>query len=85
MEELADRSWLKSIFAYAKNWNLTSGKTQTGVINWFEKIDERHLNKFTIFYIRDIYPSIKETLLKNAMQFSAKHKDINENDFECNI
>ena len=46
--------------------------------------DEKHLHTFTftIFDIKDFYLSIKETLLKNAIQFSAEHKDINKNDFE---
>ena len=35
-----------------------------------------------IFNINDFYPSIKETLLKNAIQFAAEHTDINQNDFE---
>ena len=46
--------------------------------------DEKHLHTFTftIFDIKDFYLSIKETLLKNAIQFAAKHTDINKNDFE---
>ena len=35
-----------------------------------------------IFNINDFYPSIKETLLKNVIQFAAEHTDINKNDFE---
>ena len=30
----------------------------------------------------NFYPSIKETLLKNAIQFAVEHTDINDNDFE---
>ena len=30
-------------------------------------------SKFTIFDIKDFYPSIKETLFKGAIQFAAKH------------
>ena len=60
---------------------LNEWKTTTEV-NWFEKIDEKHLHTFTIFDIKDFYPSIKETLLKNAIQFAAEHTDINKNDFE---
>ena len=57
-------------------------KNTTAVINWFEKIDEKHLHTFTIFDIKDFYPSIRETLLKNAIQFAAEHTDINKNNFE---
>ena len=49
-------------------------KNKTDVINWFNKIDKKHL--------QDFYPSIKETLLKNAIQFSAEHTNINKNGFE---
>ena len=42
----------------------------TDVINWFRKIDEKHLQTFNILDIKDFYPSIKETLLKNALQFA---------------
>ena len=57
-------------------------KNTTDVINWFEKIDEKRLHTLTIFDIKDFYPSIKETLLKNAIQLAAEHTDINKNDFE---
>ena len=63
LEELANQYWTKSIFAYVRNYNLRSGKT-TDVINWFEKIDKKHLHTLTIFNIKDFYLSIKETLLK---------------------
>ena len=32
--------------------------------------------------MKDFYPSIKETLLKNAIQFAAEHTNISKNDFE---
>ena len=32
--------------------------------------------------MKDFYPSIKETLLKSAIQFAAEHTNITENDFE---
>ena len=61
-------------------WNNT-----TDVINWFKKIDKKNLQTFTIFDIKDFYPSIKETLLKNAIQFASEHTDINKNDFEVTV
>ena len=51
---------------------LNEWKNTTDVINWFEKIDEKHLHTFTIFSTKDFYPPIKETLLKNAVQFAAE-------------
>ena len=43
---------------------------------------QKHLHTFTIFNMKDFYWSIKETLLKNTIQFAAEHADINKNDFE---
>ena len=37
---------------------------------------------FTIFNINYFYLSVKETLLKNAIQFAAGHTDIKKNNFE---
>ena len=61
---------------------LNEWKNTTDVINWFERIDEKHLHTFTKFDIKDFYPSIKETLSKNAIQFTAEQTDIRKNDFE---
>ena len=61
---------------------LNEWKNATDVINWFEKIDEKHLHTFTIFDIKDFYLSIKETLLKSAIKFAVEKTDINKNDFE---
>ena len=57
-------------------------KNTTGVINWLEKIDEKHLHTFTIFDIKGFYTSIKESLLKNVIQFAAEYIDVNKIDFE---
>ena len=35
-----------------------------------------------LFIRKGFYPSIKQTLLKNAIQFAAGQTDINQNDFE---
>ena len=56
-----------------KKLKLDEWKNTTDVINWFNKIDKKHLHRFTIFDIKDLYPLIKETLLKNAIQFAAEH------------
>ena len=37
---------------------------------------------FTIFDIKDFYLSIKETSLKNTIQFAAEHIDINKKNLE---
>ena len=61
---------------------LNESKNTTDVINWFNKIDEKNLHTFTIFDTKDFYPSIKETLLENSIQFAAEHTDLNKNVFE---
>ena len=65
-----------------KKLQLNEWKNTTNVINWFKQIDEKRLHTFIIFDIKDFYPSIKETLLKNAIQFPAEHPNISKNDFE---
>ena len=45
-------------------------KNTIDVINWSVKIDKKHLHTFTIFEIKEFYPSVKETLLKNTIEFS---------------
>ena len=81
--ERSSKSILDKInICLCKKLKLNKWKSTTYVVNCFEKIDEKHLHTFTINDIKDFYPSIKETLLKNALQFDAKNLDINRNDFE---
>ena len=61
---------------------LNEWKKTSDVSNWFTKFDKKHLHTFTIFDIKDFYPSIKETLLKNTIQFAQEHADLNKNNFE---
>ena len=39
---------------------LNEWKNTTDFMNWFEKIDKKHLHTFTIFGIKEFYPSIKK-------------------------
>ena len=64
---------------------LNEWKKTSDVSNWFTKFDEKHLHTFTIFDVKDFYPSIKETLLKNTIQFAQEHADLNKNNFLSNI
>ena len=47
-------------------FNLNQWKNTKDVIYWFKRINEKHLCKFVIFDIKDFYPSIKESLLKQS-------------------
>ena len=40
----------------------------------------KHLYKFATFDIKEFYPSIKECLLKNAINFAEQHTEISEKD-----
>ena len=45
----------KSNNCVCQKLKLNEWKSTTEVINWFEKIDEKHLHTFTIFDIKDFY------------------------------
>ena len=50
------------------------------VIKWFKNINNKWLYKFLQFDIKDFYPSIKETLLHEAIQFAKEHVAITRKD-----
>ena len=72
----------KSNICLCEKLQLNEWKKTIDVINWFEKIDEKHLQTFTIFNVKELYPSVRKILLKNAIQFAAEHTNIIKNDFE---
>ena len=45
-------------------------KNTISVFQWFEDINNKRLYKFLQFDIKDFYPSIKKTLLNEAIQFA---------------
>ena len=47
-------------------------KNREEVIDWFKSINEKQLWRFVIFDIKDFYPSIKESLLKQSLHFAEK-------------
>ena len=49
---------------------LNEWKNTESVINWFKNIPNKHLYKFLMFDIKDIYPSIKENLLWGSIRFA---------------
>ena len=52
------------------------------MIDWLKEIDSKSSNKFLIFNIKDFYPSIKEDLLINALEFAKQHVTIKSKDRE---
>ena len=49
---------------------------------WFKNINNKRLYKFLQFDIKDFYPSIKETLLDEAMEFAKEHVPVARKDVE---
>ena len=62
---------------------LNQWKNTASVIEWFKNIkEEKHLNKFMVFDIKEFYPSIKENLLRNALEFASAITTISSKDKE---
>ena len=57
-------------------------KNTASMIDWFKKIESKSSNKFLMFNIKDFYPSIKEDLLINALEFAKQHVTIKSKDRE---
>ena len=57
-------------------------KNTNSVIDWFRNIQDKTAHTFTMFDIKDFYPSIKETLLENALAFAKRHTEIRKKDME---
>ena len=52
------------------------------VIEWFKNISDKSACTFSVFDIKDFYPSITESLLKKAVNFARRHIDLSEKDIE---
>ena len=46
------------------------------VVRWFKKIESKFSHKFPMFDIKDFYPSIKDGLLIDALEFAKQHVTI---------
>ena len=57
-------------------------KNTASVINWFKKVKSKNSHKFLTFDIKDFYPSIKEGLLIEALEFAKEHVTIKSKDRE---
>ena len=57
-------------------------KNTTEVINWFKDIQNKNQYKFAMFDIKDFYPSIKEELLKKALNFASRKVGVQKGDKE---
>ena len=57
-------------------------KNTANVINWFKKVESKNSHKLLMFDIKDFYPSIKEDLLIEALEFAKQHVTIKSKDRE---
>ena len=64
----------------SQKFELNQWKNTDVVTDWFKQIKNKNLYKFATFDIKEFYPSIKECLLKNAINFAEQHTEISEKD-----
>ena len=62
------------------NFNLNQWRNTEDFIDWFKGINEKQLCKFVIFDIEDFYPLIKESLLKQYLDFAVKYIKVSSED-----
>ena len=55
-------------------------KNTASVLNWFKAIRDKQSHTFVVFDVKDFYPSISESLLKEAINFAKSHVNISKND-----
>ena len=60
--------------------NLNQWKNTEDGINWFKSINNKQHCKFVIFDIKDVYLSMKESLLKQSLDFAEKYIKISSED-----
>ena len=63
-----------------ESFKFNQWKNTDTVIDWFKQINNKQAYKFIIFDIKEFYPSITENLLKKALDFSAAHTELSEED-----
>ena len=63
-----------------KQLKVNQWKNTQNVIEWFMKIEEKSKYKFIVFDIKDVHPSIKETLLIKVINFTEKLVNITNED-----
>ena len=57
-------------------------KSNKDVIKWFLAIKNKNAHTFTVFDIKDFYPSIKESLLVEAIEFAKLHVEVKAEDLK---
>ena len=49
-------------------------------IDWFKSINEKQLCKFFVFHVKNFYPSMKESLLKQTLDFLENYIKVSNED-----
>ena len=57
-------------------------KNRASILDWFKGIQNKQAHTFIVFDVKDFYPSISESLLKEAINFAKNHVEISRNDEE---
>ena len=65
---------------FRHKFSLNQWKNAGDVIDWFKSITKKQLYKFDIFVIKDFYLSIKESLLKQSLDFVEKYIKVSSED-----
>ena len=60
--------------------NLNQWKNTEDVIDWFKSLNDKQLCKFVIFDIKDVYPSMKESLHKPSLDFAEEYIKVSSED-----
>ena len=57
-------------------------KSSKDVISWFDLRQNKSAHTFTVFDIKDFYPSMTELLLKEAIEFAKEDVNVDATDLE---
>ena len=60
--------------------NINQWKNTASVIEWFKRIEQKHLYKFIMFDIKDFYPSIQKEVLNKGLRFAQEYIDVTSKD-----
>ena len=66
----------------AESLGVNQWKNSDNVIEWFKNIQNKSMYTFTVFDIKDFYPSITETLLEKAIHFARTRTPISSENIE---
>ena len=70
----------KMNLAIRQHFSFNQWKNTQNVIDWFNEIPDKKVHKFVVFDIKEFYPSIKEQLLKQILDFASSYINIPKND-----